>query len=395
VTGDIKYLGALLEPIPRREDWPFWAAHKGIVERGGLVDPLKLAPSDQGLCVLSVHLFRAALAACAKTNFSERFDNCTIFFVNNRALNALALESQGRRAVAVYMGALRKLWAAVRYALTLPDFVVDWFPAAPPTNLGRAALDAPAELLGYPKEGWDPERIDFLEELFLRMLDFVLHHELAHHARGHIDVVRTRLGVDVIDEALDFSSSASDEELRRYVEMDADDHALDIIVTCLDDEAPMAKLTLGQAHAELFRQMTAAIFVTCLFDAEHGPIERQMQTTHPPPVHRATRAVDLLYDAFGGRCHLDRQTLVDTRDEAWAAVGRFAMAIGNPVGRWHGDGFRDHSQALMEKSMKGYEQFTKDLDIANVQEEEAEKRRPKPSKARPARAGVPSRCPSR
>lgn len=177
------------------------------MRRGGLVDPSKQRRSTKRCADLLCICFVLLSKPLGKKNFGERLENCTIIFVNNPALNALALESENRRAIAIYMGALRKMWVAVRFALTLPDFLVDWFPPAPPMELGRAVLSAPAELLDYPGPGWDAGQIELLEELFLHMLDFVLHHELAHHARGHMDIMRTRLGVDVIDEALDFTSA--------------------------------------------------------------------------------------------------------------------------------------------------------------------------------------------
>lgn len=100
------------------------------------------------------------------------------------------------------MGLLQRLWAAFQLGLSRPEFLADALDTPPIILAPEASIRRlrHAALHRLPLPEWSDERRQALWDLFRRAIMFFLCHELGHHARGHIDLVQERLGLDTIDE---------------------------------------------------------------------------------------------------------------------------------------------------------------------------------------------------
>lgn len=344
-----------------QQDWRLWARRPEVKLRGGLVHPGKLGSFERRTCGLIRYLFREAGKAAEGADYSDRFEGLSLFFIDNAQINAVALEDGPRRGIGVNLGVARNVWALLRLAVEHSEFLAASFKTPAP--------EASGDLFSIP-EDWPQERLDYLFELYLYAADFIVNHELAHHARGHLDLVREELGVATIDEGLSMGAAAGSKagRLLQLIELDADHHGLDLILQ------GNAKKQLPDQGADwliedAFKLMLTTILVFLAFDLEHRPIDDVYFGSHPSPIHRAMRltaaVVATFHDAYG----LDHDRLLDTHSDAWCEAADIARRMGMPKGRWWGEdediqAFQPRLDALEEDFFA----FSLELDERNLSE---------------------------
>ena len=363
-------------PASEERDWPFWAKSQRIIKRGGLIDPGYLGESDRRGCGWVREHFRSAKRAHSQGDFGDRIQDLSLFFINSDAVNAVALALEERQGIGIHIGAVRKLWFLYQEALNSDTFLEGSFLQPLPPNPDRSSESATFFRLWEEEadHGWCEDRLDMFWDLFLRSLDFLVYHEIAHHTRGHIDLVLTRMGMSEIDEL--FSMSASDGisgELFRHLEFDADHHAIDMMLTAYDQEFPLEEWAEDHARAECFLLSLSLIGVFQALDHEDREVEAHYRTTHPAPVHRAMRltgAVSRTIGRFAGWSDVER---IEHHDNAWVAGAELAERSGRGRDRWMGTGTRRMAQDLFVEEEARFIAFSQALDRINEKDSDDDK----------------------
>jgi hypothetical protein len=302
------------------------------------VNPESLDAFDRATCAVVRDVFLETLKQHRGTYYAHRLAKLTLFFVDSASANALALERRMDCGVAVYLGLIRRLWATFQLGLSLPEFLDGAFddpPGAPPSG-SLDALVSGQTLAMLPGEDWPLERVGALWDLFERAITFLVCHELAHHARGHLDLVRDHLGFDGIDELRATASAGPESLLMRMVEFDADVEAVDLILIAVKARAERESWSLGKSESQGFQWMVAAATLFLVFDLEHLPIERQYQGSHPAPIHRSILAMSAFSRAFRRQFGWSEERQQHLEHVAWDAVGAIGEALSFPEGRWVG-----------------------------------------------------------
>lgn len=319
-------------------NWPLWRKDGRIQRAGGLVDPASLDPFDRATCAVVRDVFLKTQKEHEDTYYADRFARLTLMFINSESANALALERARVRGIAVYVGLIRRLWAAFQLGLTLPGFLdgaFDFPPGALPQD-SLASLRRGQSLAMLPGDDWPEERVVALSDLFERAITFLVCHELTHHARGHIDLVKQRLGFDGIDELRAVAAAGPESQLLRMIEFDADFGAVDMIMITLDEESKRVGWSRDKSEAQGFQWMVAVATLFLIFDLQHLPIDRQYEASHPAPVHRAILVVGTFSRTFSRLFKWTEEVRKRWEEAAWEAVSEIGEALGLPEGRWHG-----------------------------------------------------------
>ncbi|NMN06795.1 MULTISPECIES: hypothetical protein [unclassified Novosphingobium] len=326
-------------PAKRTGNWTRWSRDRAIVANGGLADPAQAGRFEERAWEIVAELYTETRDRHRQSDFADRFDRLSLLYINNTAANAIAIERNGHRAVGVYIGLLRRLWAAFQLGLSRADFLEDAFDS-PPIVLGDgdpASMLEPEFLSRLPSADWPEDRRSALWDLFRRAIMFFLCHELGHHARGHIDLVQDRLGLDSIDELRAAEADGPDRRLLRMLEFDADTDAIDMILIAETQEAKREGWSLDKTEAQGFQWLVAIATLFLALDIEHRPVLDQYQGSHPAPVHRAIHAISTFARSYAAEFGWDDEHKQFYEEEAWGAASVIAEALGFPEGRWHGE----------------------------------------------------------
>lgn len=347
-----------------QQHWRAWAREPIVRSMGGLIHPGALGLFERQTCGWFRYLFREIVRDATGRRYEDRFDNLSLFFLNRSTSNAIAMEAGGRRGVGVNIGLPRNIWALMRAAVGHSQFLNTSFKSsAPAPEFDPHAPDAWASLYEDPADHWPQDRYSYLFELFMYAAEFLICHELAHHARGHLDYLKKTIGASSIDEALSLHAAEDSQEgrLLQMLEFDADQHALDLV---------MLRHTKGGIHKhdrdfveeDVFKQTLATILTFMAFDLDHRPIERRYTRTHPAPVHRALRLSATILFTYEDFYALPGQQLNQTQNEAWGEAAVVAEILGMPSGRWWGPGDLAAFDKRHRQLSEDYLAFAEELD---------------------------------
>jgi len=142
---------------------------------------------------------------------------------------------------------------------------------------------------------------------------------------GHAVVERLQLG----------SERFGDEEVR-FIEFDADVHALDIMLVEELKANNVKSLTARQAGDIAFLVAFAAIVVGQILDQGEPDVALQSRRTHPPPVWRAIFLSALLIETIPRETSAGTEEIGDRLNEAWTEAEHVASVLGLTSGRWGG-----------------------------------------------------------
>ena len=325
--------------LRREGNWAPWRRDLLVRGSGGLVDPTGLGAFDRTSCALLRDLFVETRKRHQATYYGDRFGRMSLFYVENVAANALALERGRDRGIGVFLGLPRRLWAAFHIGLSNPAFLDGCFDSEPGPLIGDASVDLlrGGELLFIPDEIWPEERTGALWDLFERALTFLLCHEISHHVRGHLELVRDRLGFDGVDELRGAAADGPDNRLLRLIEFDADSDAVDLILISVVADAAAEGWSADKTRAQGFQWMVAVITVFLIFDLEHLPVSLQYESSHPAPVHRAILTAGAFSRTFARNFAWSEEERALFEESAWEAVSEIAEQLELPPGRWCGE----------------------------------------------------------
>ena len=231
------------------------------------------------------------------------------FFLDKREPNAVMLRQGRRHAIGICVGLPFRHMKDLRRALKDPDFLAEY-------------------LMPQEHEEWSMRFLGMLiEHAYL--------HELAHAVRGHL--LYKRATANGIDER-----SGS---LGRYLEIDADIHALDmwLAITEVADDFP--KSEQGQLELYFQKVFTLQIFYQ-VFDAANLPLQAHRRE-HPAPIHRALVATAAMAQSIPQRLGLTTKTIKNAHHQAMWEASIAARTANLIEDRWWG-GVRGRRRGIRE-----------------------------------------------
>lgn len=351
------------------ESWQFWRHVPQITKFGGLVDPGYLSEHYRMLCGMVAHFFLETQSTFSDDYFADRIANVALVFIEDEKANARAIEHDGARCIALNLGLLRQLWALFHMGLSANSFLDDHLDC-PVDAAGSGQHDLPAtHWQQEPPAEWSESRRELLHGLFSRALDFLVFHELAHHTRGHLDLVQAQFGLAIIDEADNADNDDEDDadQTIRHIEFDADLHAIDMMLISLERERPFESWLKGQSDQQYFLLALAILVVLQAFDLPHAQIDTFYRRSHPAPVHRAMRLVSALSKSFARIFGWDEAQRLREHDHVWYHGAQLALQLGMPKGRWHGSHTKDMGHQRFKIEEAKYLEFAEALDRKNIE----------------------------
>ncbi|MEM9395784.1 MAG: hypothetical protein AAGA38_18155 [Pseudomonadota bacterium] len=360
------------EPASIEKDWGFWGNDEVVIRSGGLVDPGHLDEFHRMSCGWVRHFYLNAAAAIAREDFGDQIDNLSLFFIDSDERNALALERPDTKGVGIHLGLIRSIWSLLYRGIGGGHLIEVWFddlaPIQGPVDETMALSDPIWR--ENEAEGWSADRLQAHHDLFMRAIDFIVYHELAHHVRGHISYLKSEFGMSEIDEALNFSSEPENKrDALRNLEYDADHSALDMMMMSLDRDIEFSTWTETQASREFFLLSLAIIILFQILDEAHSPMSSHYTLSHPAPVHRAMRLTSALSFTFARQFGWSDETREEEHDLAWVAASDVAALLKMPEGRWHGAGSEDMDHDQFVKEEAAFIEFAKVLNALNEAED--------------------------
>ena len=356
-------------------DWVFWRDNPVVRSLGGLVDPGYLDNFKRMLCSRIAGALRSSLDVHQQRDWADQLERLTLVFVDNGDINMLATQAIDRRSIIVDIELLTRLWHLLAVSLADSEFLGNLLESqAPGSSTQDIVFDAyvtdSSWVVSAPHQ-WSHERVNFLSTMFDVAIDFLIYHELAHHARAHLELVHEDLGANSIDEQENLHYNVATEEhglnLLRFIEFDADHHALDLFMIALEERKPMEQYDEEGSRTRAFVDSLCILCVFLLFDLEYISISESYEGTHPPAVHRAMRATNELVTTWAAMCDWTDQDRIDVHDEAWCAAARVAELLGMPEGRWHGESMSGMNADRLYTEETGFFEFSRRLDSLNAE----------------------------
>lgn len=343
----------------------------------GLVD----LSSDIG-CFESTLLEWLGLAIDVLMDFSSKqgyFDEIgtpQFLLLEGDQLNARVIPGTKSETIVIYCGTWRTIWVAIVYLLDNSVFLNEVMSSRLKiTDTPRSFnLEQRIQKPLAPPSSWDPSRLDYARALFLRSMEYVVAHEIAHVVRYHLDLLNREFGLSFIDEqeaaeVVAEALSSDRRRLQRNIEFDADFHGIDLMIASWverrkNDVASgrQEPIDTDVATSELFVHVLGIVLVHLLLDRKHREIRVPVVGEYPASVHRAMRSALLCERTFRDEFGLDAEESMRFHDEAWGEASLVASGLGFPEGRWHGETMEGMAEELYEKLLHEAVTFSRWID---------------------------------
>ena len=278
-----------------------WRKHPEVLRLGGLSYPqsaVESARDRQAYCLKVIRITRREL----EQRFGWSLARLDVFFVAHSDANAQLLRQGDRYGVALYAGLPELIHAYITAALATREFL---------------------QLYLAPEER---------EEWALRFLGMVVEHvylhEAAHALRGHLLYLERTTGETTVDERFRWQ--------RRYIELDADVHAVDMWLEITEAAADFPA-SEGLRLDLYFQKLLTLILLHQAYDRDGRPVQRRGRATHPAAIHRAMLIDQMLFGTFRDRYQLSREAMLNVQNQAWWEASVAAEAAGLVKNRWWGE----------------------------------------------------------
>ncbi len=318
-----------------------WQADPVVRSCGGLHVPSADYEGDESLIGILQHVFETNIDLLTKARPELELNKIDLLVTSGLDHRALAYRCRLGQAIIVEIGLLRAFWTRIATVAHIPAVLSDAFPLERAPSVAWLSNDA---LVPGPDD-WDmPQaRIDYCFDILMFMIEYVILHELAHHMRGHLDLLSGASPVSFIDEAkarrrLPKPVVTASGFLMQDIEFDADAHGLDQSLVAMNEKFPFsARWSVEDASEWLFQMVFSQILAAQLFDRDGRALCDYASDGHPAPVHRSINYSNLaartLHAVIGG----DWETYRDSHDAAWYESSLVAGYLDYPAGRWHGE----------------------------------------------------------
>jgi hypothetical protein len=333
-----------------------WLAVPAVVRAGTLMRSRDGDALKPHWLVRLEHILSVARQNMSVAGHGDRFADVAFDVADNTAANALAFQEGKNGLVLVFSGLFKALGSHIERALATTDFLSEYAPA-----LNDRACSSLEVLSQCDIEQLDA-RSSWALSFFSRTIDFVVHHELAHLARGHHALLARSSEAMALDEAMAAGENVALISDRQLMELDADANALDMILVEGNAERAFAEWPESFIEDEFFNTMLSVLMVCQVLDHAHRPVNAPGARSHPAPVIRAIQFGKVLSYTFEHLFPSMTERLIDIHDQAWWEASQVALACGLPEGRWHGEDMREVPEELVAAIDAGLSDFASRLE---------------------------------
>lgn len=354
----------------------FWAQDPDVIERGGILSPDRLTPLERFNWDIVDEVVGLAFGRLRGTEFASELIGLEIRLIDQPAINAFLRLAGQRKLIGLSRGLIDQLWTLVATLLAHPEVLEEHFKDDLKIDMNAWQRDLDTQLTSLRENLIQPasipsyitaDRLEAATQFYYAMIDHVIHHELAHLLRDHATLLCNRFSLSLVEEVPRGRLSQEIVKTLNFVEIDADLHGLDVLMT-YDLEfkelcAPGASVADRRLH--MFMRVFPHLLMSQLFDFEHTSLETQLSQHHPPPVYRAIVYSMAMSDTYWLTVGLAKAEAVDEHDKAWWEASRCAKLLGFPEGRWVGH-TNDIDFAYVHRLVDDYKEFEEILNITNT-----------------------------
>lgn len=352
-----------------------WVNDPAITSRGGVVSIDDLTELEKINWDILKGLMEKAIADIKQTHLVSEIENLTFLLIDSSEINAFVLDAGEKQLIGLCKGLITKVWntlvTIMANSTVLPEYFRNQFSATNDTEISteknhsiRSNINAKTAFI---PEKINEDRLELTTLLYQIMMDFVIHHELAHVVRGHTSLLKRKFSLSMVEEKIKiYNKNKEILDMLNVMEIDADVHGLDMLFQHDPDIDILSSMEKNKQRISLFLYMFPYVLMAQMFDLENTSIEYQLNQSHPPPLYRAiiyTRAVG---DSFESISSLSFEEIKDEHNIAWYEASRCAKVLKFPEGRWR-ENMNDIDMQLVDSKQAEYKIFEKMLDAINTQ----------------------------
>lgn len=309
-----------------------WNTDPLIQKLGGLLTPETTDHATNRLAGLAAHVFAVERDLLHQRDTDLGIDRIELLFVRTASACACAYHDIPGPVVVLSVGLLHRLFCHLALGAHLPTVL----PLQDSDTIGNPFPPH----AGFRPDLWDhwvmsADRVDEFYNIFTQMLAFVIDHELAHHIRGHLEIMKMQTGLSLISDDAEARERERTDFLLQDIEFDADAMALNNMLLSMDQKHPFDTWTPDEALEFGFQIAFAQLLVAQALDNNAAPTKRPGDR-HPAPILRAINFTNLVFRSLHDLVPGDWEPFRDMHDTAWGEASALAEWVGLPDGRWHG-----------------------------------------------------------
>ncbi len=278
----------------------FWQPHIDPKRYGRITTVSQYKGAEREMLAYSQRIVQLTKQELER-HFRWQLDRLDFIFLDGREPNAVMLRHGNRHAVGICVGLPFTFMKNLERALKSPEFL-------------------PEYLTREQRPEWSMRFLGMLiEHAYL--------HEVTHALRGHLlyeDHQNPKSGIDEQGGALG-----------RYLELDADVHALDMWLAIAEDAEDFPTSDALQLDFYFNKVFTLQLFYQTL-DAANLSIRAQSRTRHPAPIHRALLLSMVMRRTIPERHGLSTQVVENAHHQAMWESGVAARLANRVEDRWWG-----------------------------------------------------------
>lgn len=202
--------------------------HEAIINYGGKLSKNVVRSDAWDLLEELLFYFKELLKVSDKDTSNYPVANIYCNYIDNPSINAVAFNYKKCEFVGIFAGAYLLIWDTFLALLSSPKIL---------REIGNPALETVkdeniAQHILHPRDGYylalfpkDHVRYKAAQALSLNVMNFLLAHEVAHHAHGHLLFLKGEFEADSLIEYPLEPLYKKQLQIRRLLELDADMHA--------------------------------------------------------------------------------------------------------------------------------------------------------------------------
>ena len=320
-----------------------WQTHQFVIECGGIFDRSTASSGDRALLDTLDKVIKTNIEALRTSRPDLELEQVKFIITGGENKSAFAFQDGADRAILFDIGLLRWFWERAVVVVHLPDVLSEYLPFSSNEPIVWLAphIDSVPAANSWPIPD---ERKDYCIEIFQHMLEYLVVHELAHHMRGHLEIIDGDKNFVALSETtarrMGWPHAAQIVSFHlQDLELDADAHGLDLAIAALEGKYPCDQFNweFDTISETLFLMLFSQMLVAQLFDIKEKNTGDYPLTEHPAPVYRSINFSNLACRTFYTMAGGEWDDYKQIHDSAWSEAGHVAKFFDFPYDRWHGD----------------------------------------------------------
>lgn len=358
----------------RRTQTEYWARDPVVAVYGGLDSTKDLSELEQVNWEIVNDLMTGAIADINKSPLKSELVDLQFHLVDSPDINAFVRVDHGQKLIGLCKGILCQLWNTLVTLIAHPSVLSDYFNDGLVIYESGWRNDLKIQLTSLKKRQRQPayipsyitsDRLELATLVYCCMVDYIVHHELAHLVRGHPDYVNLKYGLLAVEELPRNNARKNVRDVLNLLEIDADIHGVDLLVQHDPEFADLKKMDGIHHRNHLFIYIFPHLLLGQLFDIQNTPIAKQLRQGHPPPVYRSIIYSDALSATFQSVVGMSQSDAADEHNKAWYEASVCAKLLAFPAGRWTGPHMNDVDFGKVDEMRDRYELLSTQLDEHN------------------------------